>query len=194
MHHTSGAQAGGDHFEALYRGSYKAIFAYVARRIEGDAETVADLVAEVFVVALRKQEAIPPPPEDALWLYGVARRVVLDHHQRHKRQARLRSRLQTQAAVGETDPGHAELSRVRVRAAIQQLKRADREVLQLVTWDGLSHAEAAHLLGCTPNAVALRLHKAKARLRDILSPRSRHSPGAGPVGSQVLPNSSGSRI
>ena len=194
MHCSSGFQAGGNHFEALYRSSYKAIFAYVARRVEGDAETVADLVAEVFVVALRKQEAIPPPPEDGLWLYGVARRVVLDHHQRHKRRARLRSRLQAQAAVSETDPGHDDLSRLRVQAAIQQLKPADREVLQLVAWDGLSHAEAARVLGCSPNAVALRVHKAKARLRDILSPRSEPASASGPVAPQVLPNGSGSQI
>jgi RNA polymerase sigma factor (sigma-70 family) len=194
VHDSSRALARGNHFEALYRGSYKAIFAYVARRIEGDAETVADLVAEVFVVALRKQEAIPPPPEDALWLYGVARRVVLDHHQRHKRQARLKSRLQAQAAVSETDPGHAELSRVHVQGAIQQLKPADREVLQLVAWDGLSHAEAAHVLGCTPNAVALRLHKAKARLRRTLSAPGPPAVRPGPAASQFLPSGSGSQI
>lgn len=71
MPNPSGARAGGDHFEVLYRDRYQAIFAYVARRIEGDAETVADLTAEVFVVALRKRDAIPPAPEDRLWLYGV---------------------------------------------------------------------------------------------------------------------------
>jgi RNA polymerase sigma-70 factor, ECF subfamily len=194
MHGSSGAQAAGDDFEALYRDSYKAIFAYVARRIEGDAEAVADLVADVFVVALRKHDAVPPPPEDRLWLYGVARRVVLDHQQRHKRQARLRSRLKDRAALSQPDTGHADLSRLRVQQAIQQLKPADREVLHLVAWDGLSHTEAGHVLGCTPNAVALRLHKAKARLRRILSASDTPDLRPGPAQSQFLPSGSGSQI
>jgi RNA polymerase sigma factor (sigma-70 family) len=194
MHGPSGPQAGGERFEALYRGSYQEIFAYVARRIDGDTETVADLVAEVFVVALRKHDAVPNPPEDRLWLYGVARRVVLDHHQRHRRQARLRSRLNDRAALSQLDTGHADLSRLRVQQAIQQLKPGDREVLQLVAWDGLSYAEAGHVLGCTPNAVALRLHKAKARLRRILSAAGTPDPGPRPVPSPFLPSGSGSQI
>jgi len=36
----------------------------------------------------------------------------------------------------------------------------------LVSWDGCTHAEAAQVLDCSVNAVALRLHKAKTRLRE----------------------------
>jgi len=174
MRGASDGTRGDDHFEALYRGSYKEIFAYVLRRTAGDTETVADLVAEVFVVALRKQDIIPPPPEDRLWLYGVARRVVLDHQRRDRRWLRLQSQLQ-QKASSETD-ANSDGSRLRVQAAMEKLSRADREVLQLVTWDGLSHREAAQVLGITSNAVALRLHKARSRLRRILA-----SPPGNPV-------------
>jgi RNA polymerase sigma factor (sigma-70 family) len=171
---ASDGPGGGDHFEALYRGSYREIFAYVLRRTGGDTETVADLVAEVFVVALRKQDVIPPSPEDRLWLYGVARRVVLDHQRRDKRRLRLQSQLR-QTAPSETD-ANTDGSRLRVQAAMEKLKPADREVLQLVIWDGLSHREAAQVLGITSNAVALRLHKARSRLRRILA-----SPPGSPV-------------
>jgi len=190
----SEAQAGGDEFEALYKGCYQAVFAYVVRRIEGDTETAADLTAEVFVVALRKRSSIPPPPEDRLWLYGVARRIVLDHQRRHRRQARMKSQLRVQAALSESDTGQVELSRLRVRQAIQELKPVHREVLQLVAWDGLSHAEAGHVLGCTANAVALRLHHARARLRRILSAYGPPDPGPRLAQSQVLPSDSGSQI
>jgi RNA polymerase sigma factor (sigma-70 family) len=190
----SDAQGSGDRFEALYRSSYKAIFGYVLRRSDGDLDAVADLVAEVFVVALRRQDAIPPPPQDRPWLYGVARRVLLDHQRRHSRRIKLESKLRAQAALSEAKSGNDEASLLRVRAAMEQLRPADREALQLVAWDGLSHAEAGQVLGCTPNAVALRVHKAKARLRDILSPPSitMHDPAAGLI--HALPRSSGSRI
>jgi RNA polymerase sigma factor (sigma-70 family) len=190
----SDAQGSDDRFEALYRSSYKAIFGYVLRRSDGDLDVVGDLVAEVFVVALRRQDAIPLPPQDRPWLYGVARRVLLDHQRRRSRRIRLESRLRTQAALSETRSGDDEPSLLRVRAAMEQLRPADREALQLVAWDGLSHAEAAQVLGCTPNAVALRVHKAKARLRDILSPPSMNMPGPAPGLSHALPRRSGSRI
>jgi len=44
----------------------------------------------------------------------------------------------------------------------------DREVLQLVFWDDLTHAEAAAVLGCSVNAVELRFRRAQARVRDAL--------------------------
>ena len=42
-------------------------------------------------------------------------------------------------------------------------------MLQLVLWEQLSHAEAAQVLGCSANAVAIRVHRAKARLRGLLA-------------------------
>ena len=182
-------------FEALYRSNYKAIFGYVLRRSDGDLDAAGDLVAEVFVVALRRQDAIPLPPQDRPWLYGVARRVLLDHQRRRSRRIRLESRLRAQAALSEPRSGDDEPSLPAVRAAMEQLRAADREALQLVAWDGLSHAEAAQVLGCTPNAVALRVHKAKSRLRGILSPPGTEAPDPGPPSLiHALPKSSRSRI
>lgn len=183
-----GDRTGGDHFEALYSGSYKEIFAYVLRHAGGDTEAVADLVAEVFVVALRKEDSIPPPPEDRLWLYGVARRMVLDHRQRRKRLLRLQSRLQQKAVIEASSDG--ESSRLRVQAAIDMLKPADRELLKLIAWDGLSHAEVANILGCTPNAVGQRLHKARSRLRSILT---QPAPASGSFAAHPVPLSSRSQ-
>jgi RNA polymerase sigma factor (sigma-70 family) len=193
MRGASDGPGGDDHFEALYRGSYREIFAYVLRRTGGDTETVADLVAEVFVVALRRQDVIPPSPEDRLWLYGVARRVVLDHQRRDKRWLRAQSELQ-QKASSETD-GASDGSRLRVQAAMERLRPADREVLQLVIWDGLSHREVAQVLGITSNAVALRLHKARSRLRRILaSPPGDPVAAPAPSPSRLVPHGSRSQL
>jgi DNA-directed RNA polymerase specialized sigma24 family protein len=50
----------------------------------------------------------------------------------------------------------------------------------LVYWEQLSHAEAAQVLGCSPNAVAIRTHRAKERLRDALAPATSRVRGAMP--------------
>jgi hypothetical protein len=57
----------------------------------------------------------------------------------------------------------------RVLAALSRLSDREREALQLVLWEELSHADAAQVLGCSANAVAIRVHRAKTRLRRELS-------------------------
>ena len=71
--------------------------------------------------------------------------------------------------------------RDRLAAAIARLRPAEREALTLVLWDELSHAEAAEVLGCSVNAVAIRVHRAKARLRDALTSTDQAGRATGPV-------------
>ena len=123
VHGANQAPERSDRFEALYQSFYQDIFRYVLRRVDSDSETAADLVAEVFVVALRRQDAIPAPPQDRLWLFGVARRVVLGDQRRRTRRLRLQSRLQSRLQAEKTFPGEPgpDAAVLAVRHAIQQL-------------------------------------------------------------------------
>ncbi|RFU38840.1 sigma-70 family RNA polymerase sigma factor, partial [Actinomadura logoneensis] len=56
----------------------------------------------------------------------------------------------------------------RVAAALRSLPEADRELLTLVGWEGLGHAELATVLGCSRNAVRVRLHRARRRFARAL--------------------------
>jgi RNA polymerase sigma-70 factor (ECF subfamily) len=154
-------------FESLYNAQYREISGYVRRRVpECDAP---DVIAQVFAVAWRRFEHVPSPPEDRLWLFGVARHGVADYRRAGSRRRRLHARLSQEApsislSVNSLDPLHA-----RVAAAIDKLRPKDREVIQLVLWDDLTHAEAAVVIGCSVNAVELRLRRAQARVRDWLA-------------------------
>jgi len=53
--------------------------------------------------------------------------------------------------------------------AVARLRPVEREVIALVHWEQLSHDEAARVLGCSSNAVAIRLHRARSRLRQSLA-------------------------
>jgi RNA polymerase sigma-70 factor, ECF subfamily len=110
-----------------------------------------------------------------LWLFGVARYVLANRRRADVRRRRLHMRLASQPAPGPAaaaavsagpepagpDPGLA--------AALAALDDASREVLVMRHWDELAVHEIAALLDCTPNAVSLRLHKAKRRLAGLLS-------------------------
>ena len=54
-------------------------------------------------------------------------------------------------------------------AALASLPPADQELLRLVAWEELGNQEIAVVLGVTPNAVAIRLHRARARFADALA-------------------------
>ena len=51
-----------------------------------------------------------------------------------------------------------------VTDALRRLSPKEREVMQLVVWDGLSPAETAEVLNCSVNVVQVRLHRARRRL------------------------------
>ena len=152
-------------FCQIYDQHYGQVQAYAVRRLDVRAD-VADVVAEVFTTAWRRLDDIPPPPEARLWLYGVARRVLAGHHRSSNRFRRLIRRIE--ASHGAPDQPAPDPPDDRVLRALRQIPPAEREALMLTAWEQLSHAEAAQVLGCSPNAVGIRVHRARNRLRAAL--------------------------
>jgi RNA polymerase sigma factor (sigma-70 family) len=174
---SRGSEEDRSRFEALYLAHYQDIYAYVGRRSPIGGLDVADIVADVFATAWRRFDVVPAMPDDRLWLFGVARRCLLESHRRQSRRDSLISRLKHQRQIPAEPHGAALDNAVaRVRTAVAELRALDREALILVMWDGLSHAEAAEVLGCSVNAVALRIAKAKERLRQRLLASSADAP------------------
>jgi RNA polymerase sigma factor (sigma-70 family) len=146
-------------FERLYDRFSPDVAMYALRR--ADRETAQDAVAETFIVAWRRLDDVPgsdPLP----WLYGVARRVLANQRRSASRLAALRQRLEPEGAPASRVADHA------LAAALQQLSEADRELLMLIAWEGLSPTEAAVALGCSDGACRVRLHRARRRLAAAL--------------------------
>lgn len=165
-------------FRQLYEEHYRSIQAYAVRRVYTPAD-VADVVAEVFTTAWRRLDDIPPAPADRAWLYGTARRALASHYRGARRRNRLISRIEADHTgspyAAGLIPGSPD---DRLVTAIRQLPAGERETLMLVCWEQLSHAEAAGVLGCSPNAIAIRMHRTKARLRAALGHTDRQEPEA----------------
>lgn len=149
-------------FAALFEASFDAVLAYARRRTTQltDAE---DVVAETFSIVWRRLDDVPEPPADELaWLYGVARRVLANHRRGATRRARLVERLRSALT-----PARLHVA-VDVAGAIARLSPADQEILRLFAWEQLHHREIAITLGISPNAAAIRLHRARGRLAHLL--------------------------
>ncbi len=153
-------------FAAAYREHYWAVSRYVARRLDGRAGEAEEVVAEVFTVAWRRRADLPPSPLP--WLYGVARNCLANAVRGHGRRRRLVDRL------GNDDTAHgrhiavgpeADTPGAWVHEALSRLSAADQEVLRLTAWEELGIDEVAVALGCGSRAAAMRLHRARRRLR-----------------------------
>ena len=152
-------------FQGLFDAAYTPLLAYARRRTNDPAEA-DDVVAEVFTVAWRRRAQRHGDPRrqaaELPWLYGIASNVIRNQQRSNRRRLRLVERLGSQPPPVQPDP--AELAAETLRAALDRLPWDDREVLRLIAWDGLTHAEVGAVLGVSANAVAIRVHRARKKL------------------------------
>src|SRR5215469_15307329 len=85
-------------FEAIYTQNFGPVLGYALRRTSS-ADDAADIVAETFLTAWRRIEDVPGGEEARLWLYGVARRILANHHRGQRRKSDLGERLRLEIAT-----------------------------------------------------------------------------------------------
>jgi RNA polymerase sigma-70 factor, ECF subfamily len=158
-----------DRFEELFRATRHDLLAYALRRTRGH-EDAADVLAETYLIAWRKLDSIPSGDEARLWLYGVARNVLrrgtVRRHTLAATVERLAQELREHQA--EAPPSRNELPRA-LGAALRSLPERQREVLLLTAWEGMTPREIAVVTRTPVNLVRVRLHRARAHLRRVLS-------------------------
>jgi RNA polymerase sigma-70 factor (ECF subfamily) len=159
------ADAHAARFRAAYDGHRDAVWRYLRRRC-ADPGAAEDLTTEVFLVAWRRRRELPAEPLP--WLYGVARRVVANHRRGAARGAALAERMRAAPAPAPGDPSDLVGLRQSLAGALALLSDRDRELVLLVAWEGLRVDEAARVLGCRRGTAAVRLHRARRRLRAAL--------------------------
>jgi RNA polymerase sigma-70 factor (ECF subfamily) len=151
--------------DALFGACERRVLAYAMRRTSTTADA-EDAAAETFTIAWRKIDQVP---DEALpWLLAVARRVIANQRRGSQRRGWLVTKLGRQSAAApvlhpasETDDGPA-------LAALARMRADDQELLRLVAWEELDLRAIAQMLGISPNAVAIRLHRARRRFREEL--------------------------
>lgn len=149
-------------FEAVYAAYRAPILGYVLRRT-ASPDDAADILAETFLVAWRKLDQIPPGAEARLWLFGVARNALANHYRGQRRRTALATRLSTEIAQSYLPPEYDGEQAV-LAAALLRLPADQRDVLTLNAWEGLDYGQIATVLGCSRNAVRIRIQRARTRL------------------------------
>jgi RNA polymerase sigma-70 factor, ECF subfamily len=145
----------------LYQETRGDLLAFLLRRC-ATAEDAADCLAETYRVAWEKRKRIPAGPEARPWLFGVARNAAREKHRSRERQTATTHALALAAEnsyIGTT-PGAIALA-----AALSELSALDREIVMMLSADGLGSREVGSVLGLSPTAVRSRAHRARQKLR-----------------------------
>ena len=147
---------GDGELEALWHEWHRHVLAYALRR--ADPTTAEDVVAETFVIAWRRLADVPERPLP--WLLGVARRLLANQRRGERRRRALVDHLRVRASAPAAPEGAPESDAL---TALASLGDRDREALLLHAWEGLDHAEAGTVMGCSAATFAVRLHRARQR-------------------------------
>ncbi len=164
---TSASEARRRRFEEVYAANLAAITGYVLRRT-ANPDDAADVIAETFLTCWRRLGDVPGGGDARPWLYGVARRVLANHHRGERRRTALADRLRADLAAAyraRDYPGEL----AGITAAFRSLPAADQELLALAAWEGLTTGQIAAVLGCSANAVRIRRHRARRRFTALLA-------------------------
>ena len=149
-------------FNGLFASYSSDIVAYCRWRTES-ASDAQDAVAEVFLAAWRRLDAVPDGDAARIWLYATARRVIANQRRSSRRRAALHERLTLEAASAPHAPERADQL---VHEALRRLGERDCEVLLLAEWEGLEPAQIARVVGCLTVTARGRLHRARRRFRE----------------------------
>jgi RNA polymerase sigma-70 factor (ECF subfamily) len=162
------AAAALDYIDALYG------YALTLTRDKTEAE---DLVQETYLRAVKAVKQ--PAPEENLkaWLFVIMRNAWLNiarHNQNGRRVFEFESEEEPAGVANDvTSNPHVvylrKLEREQVRAAIEKLPCAYREIVLLRDFEGFSYQEIATVLNCPAGTVMSRLGRAREKLREALS-------------------------
>ena len=137
----------------------------------GSVDEGRDVAQETFIRLWQTRRRWTPRGSVRSLLFGLAHNLAIDHLRRPA--VRLRRTLHLELVKTHTTPTpqdvlHANELDAALDAAIQALPPRRREVFSLVHGAGLSHREAAEVMGISPQTVANQMSSALAELRTRL--------------------------
>jgi RNA polymerase sigma-70 factor (ECF subfamily) len=165
-------------FEELVRSHGPRLLA-VARRLCGDADEAQDALQDAFLCAFRSIDGFHSTARLGTWLHRIVVNAALMKLRARRRRGHVvvesalsggDDRWLEQRSVIEEDLDSAERAETRavVRRAIDGMPERYRTVLVLRDIEELDTASVAEALNITPNAVKIRLHRARQALKQRL--------------------------
>jgi RNA polymerase sigma-70 factor (ECF subfamily) len=161
-----------------------------AYRATGDPSVAEDVVSLTFLEVWRLRDRLHEGDDSVHpWVYGIATNVLRNRGRAARRHQNALARVPAPDPVEDFSDVVVERMEnaerlTAARAAVERLRRSDREVFMLCVWSDLGYAEVAEALGVPVGTVRSRLSRARGRLRKLTeqqlkAAREKREPDAG---------------
>lgn len=143
------------------------LLGYFQRRVGPD--DAPDLLGETMVSAWRRVTDLPADAEPArMWLFGIARNVLLNYRRGERRRWALADRIRGYSTHHDATAPAAD-DGAEVRDAIQRLDADLGELVRLIHWERMTLVQAAEHLDIPDSTARTRYARAKELLRASLT-------------------------
>jgi RNA polymerase sigma-70 factor (ECF subfamily) len=159
-------------FEEIYRTYHRRVYSLCFRMIRNAADA-EDLTQTVFVQLFRKLKSFRGESTFYTWLHRLTMNEVLMHLRKpavRREQATDDDSVLAEVEAGNQLPSRTSLiDRISLKEAIWKLSPGYRAVFILHDVAGYEHQQIGRILGCSVGTSKSQLHKARLRLRQLLT-------------------------
>ena len=168
-------QGDADAFSTLYQMYYPKMKGICINILREDKAVVDDLVQDAFILVFVSLKDLKNTHRFSQWLTSITTNLVLKYQEKGKRYdfISLSDVEEEFCTVLEDDnTSKQSISYEEIMSAIDSLPEGYKKIFNMSVLDGLSHQEISELLDIAPHSSSSQLSRAKAMLRNILSPRA----------------------
>jgi RNA polymerase sigma-70 factor (ECF subfamily) len=165
-------QGDAERYRELIERHERRVYAVAWSRL-GNAALAEEVTQEAFIRGYQRLWLLGDGAKFAGWINTIARRLAINFGLRHRRELNKRELWALEVSddrpaenpASDTGPLHAPET---LRQTLAELPAAHRECLVLFYLEGKSGAEAAAALGISESVLRVRLHRARAAMRERL--------------------------
>ena len=164
-----------DAFSTLYQMYYPKMKGICINILREDKAVVDDLVQDAFILALVSLKDLKNTHRFSQWLTSITTNLVLKYQEKGKRYDFISlSEIEDEfsSVLEDDNTSRQSISYEEIMSAIDSLPEGYKKIFNMSVLDGLSHQEISELLDIAPHSSSSQLSRAKAMLRNILSPRT----------------------
>ena len=168
-------QGDADAFSTLYQMYYPKMKGICINILREDKAVVDDLVQDAFILALVPLKDLKNTHRFSQWLTSITTNLVLKYQEKGKRYDFISlSEIEDEfsSVLEDDNTSRQSISYEEIMSAIDSLPEGYKKIFNMSVLDGLSHQEISELLDIAPHSSSSQLSRAKAMLRNILSPRT----------------------
>lgn len=167
-------QGDADAFSTLYQMYYPKMKGICINILREDKAVVDDLVQDAFILAFVSLKDLKNTHRFSQWLTSITTNLVLTYQEKGKRYDFISlSDIEDEfsSVLEDGNTSKQSIPYEEIMAAIDSLPEGYKKIFNMSVLDGLSHQEISELLDIAPHSSSSQLSRAKAMLRNILSPR-----------------------